>query len=86
MRSVTHGLSALLIVDDDAGALAGLRMALEFYFREVRIDSARSVDEAITKIAQSAYAVVLTDLRMPGARAWISSGTYAGPVRECPCS
>ena len=62
----TDGISRILIVDDDPVGLTGLQTALAFRFPGLRIDSADSVKEALAKLDAAEYAVILTDLRMPG--------------------
>ena len=56
----------ILMVDDDPMALADLQTALAFRFPGLRIDSAHSVKEALAKLDATQYAVILTDLWMPG--------------------
>ena len=62
----TDGVSRILIVDDELSTVAGLQTALAFRFPDLHIDSACSVKEALAKLQTARYAVILTDLRMPG--------------------
>src|SRR5690349_19001469 len=54
-----------LVVDDEEAMAAGIRAVIE---REGhRVDLAASAEEAIGRLRETAYALVLTDVRMPGA-------------------
>lgn len=55
----------ILVVDDEEAMAAGIRSVIE---REGhRVDLAASAEEAIGRLRETAYALVLTDVRMPGA-------------------
>ena len=62
----TRGGPRILLVDDDVATLDGLRRAVTFRFPELNIDVARSMTEAVARIRVADYAVILTDVRMPG--------------------
>ncbi len=54
----------ILIVDDECEILESLKNALEFEAFEV--DTAKSVTEALKLIDKNYYAIILTDIAMPG--------------------
>jgi signal transduction histidine kinase/DNA-binding response OmpR family regulator len=54
----------ILIVDDEAELLVILR---EFLAEEFELEAASTGTEALEKLAQGAFAVVLTDINLPGA-------------------
>jgi len=55
----------LLIVDDEADMLTGLKRSLAYDFPEVEIFTAARVPEALALMRQEPVDVVLTDIRMP---------------------
>ena len=55
----------LLLVDDERPVLDGLRLRLRNIQREWHIDYAESGQEAIERMGQRAYDVIVTDMRMP---------------------
>ncbi|MBM4400735.1 MAG: PAS domain S-box protein, partial [Crenarchaeota archaeon] len=55
----------VLHVDDDAGFLAVAKQCLEEQ-RQFEVDTALSADEALKKLRDSEYDVVVTDYQMPG--------------------
>lgn len=56
----------ILIVDDDEPVLFVWRNALQKLTNRVHVETARSGDEALHKIAQTPFDLVITDLSMPG--------------------
>jgi HD-like signal output (HDOD) protein len=55
----------VLLVDDERPILDGLRLRLRNMQREWHIDFAESGNEAIEKMGQQVYDVIVTDMRMP---------------------
>src|SRR4051794_18857099 len=55
----------VLLVDDERPILEGLRLRLRNMQREWHIDFAESGNEAIEKMGQQVYDVIVTDMRMP---------------------
>lgn len=60
----------VLIVDDDPTTVAGLVANLEYLGDEYIIESADSGERALEKVQKSNYALVITDLFMPGIDGW----------------
>ncbi len=56
----------VLFVDDEPNVLQGLRRSLRSMRREWQTDFAGSGPEALQKLSQSPYDVVVSDMRMPG--------------------
>ena len=56
----------VLIVDDEANVAVVLADSLEKLGEEFVFETAFSGDEALTKIKQGSYALVITDYKMPG--------------------
>jgi DNA-binding NtrC family response regulator len=56
----------LLIVDDEADLVRGLKRSLAYDLKEVEILTALQAQEALSLIQREAVDVVLTDIRMPG--------------------
>jgi DNA-binding NtrC family response regulator len=58
-------MNRVLVVDDEAG----MRSALEAHFlrRDWLVDTAASAEEALDKFRRGLHALVVTDIRMPGA-------------------
>jgi DNA-binding NtrC family response regulator len=58
-------MNRVLVVDDEAG----MRAALEAHFvrRAWRVDTAANAEEALEKFRRGLHALVVTDIRMPGA-------------------
>jgi len=56
----------ILIVDDHAMLRAGLKKILEDEFADAAIGEAGSVDEAATRLHDSAWDVLLLDISLPG--------------------
>lgn len=56
----------ILIVDDEELVLFVWRNALQKLTNRVHVETARNGDEALHKIEQSPFDLVITDLRMPG--------------------
>lgn len=54
----------VLLVDDDPSVLRGLRRLLSN--TSFRVDCARDVRQALAQLRTKAFAVVITDLEMPG--------------------
>jgi HD-like signal output (HDOD) protein len=61
LRIVKH----ILLVDDERAVLDGLRLRLHGMHRQWHIDCAASGQEAIDRMAQQVYDVIVTDMRMP---------------------
>jgi HD-like signal output (HDOD) protein/ActR/RegA family two-component response regulator len=55
----------ILFVDDDPNVLAGLRNALRPQHREWDMAFANGPDEALAKVAEKSFDVVVSDMRMP---------------------
>ena len=55
----------ILLVDDERAVLDGLRLRLHGMQRQWRIDFAASGHEAIDRMGQQVYDVIVTDMRMP---------------------
>ncbi len=53
----------ILVVDDETGLLGGLRVTLRKHFQ---VELAQSGPEALAKLEPGAFAVIMTDMRMPG--------------------
>lgn len=60
----------VLIVDDDPTTVAGLVANMEYLGDGYMIESADSGERALEKIKKSNYALVITDLFMPGIDGW----------------
>jgi CheY-like chemotaxis protein len=60
----------VLIVDDDPTTVAGLVANLEYLGDEYIIESADCGERALEKVQKSNYALVITDLFMPGIDGW----------------
>lgn len=60
----------VLIVDDDPTTVAGLVANLEYLGDGFIIESADSGERALEKVQKSEYALVITDLFMPGIDGW----------------
>jgi len=60
---VTQTNDTILFVDDEARILSALQRSL---YKEYRIEIAGSASDAIEAMSQHAFAVVVSDLRMPG--------------------
>jgi DNA-binding response OmpR family regulator len=56
----------ILIVDDEKNLVISLQETLQLEFRDCQADPAYSGEEALSHLAQSAYDLILADLRMPG--------------------
>jgi DNA-binding response OmpR family regulator len=56
----------ILIVDDEKNLVISLQDTLRLEFRDCQADAAYSGEEALSRLAQSAYDLILADLRMPG--------------------
>ena len=54
----------ILIVDDDENVASGIRMALAL--RGYDADICGSAEEALERLGESAWALVISDLRLPG--------------------
>jgi DNA-binding NtrC family response regulator len=59
-----EGRARILVVDDEVGMCDFLRYLLEGEGYEV--DDANSAAESLAKLAESAYDLVLADIKMPG--------------------
>lgn len=60
------GEKRVLVVDDEEKVVFFLRESLEELGHDFTISAAKSADEALEKIEQQPYDLVITDLRMPG--------------------
>jgi two-component system response regulator PilR (NtrC family) len=58
--------SKMLIVDDEIHLVRFLQQTLLLEFPDSRVDVAYSGEEALSRLAQSSYDLILADLRMPG--------------------
>ena len=77
----TEEMEPLLLVEDKTELRAMLRKALER--AGYAVDEAPDGAGAIQKVRARRYLLVLTDLKMPGARGW----TFCGrPSSGCHCS
>jgi YesN/AraC family two-component response regulator len=56
----------ILIVDDEKHLVKSLQDTLQLEFQDCRVDAAYSGEEALSRLARSAYDLILADLRMPG--------------------
>jgi DNA-binding NtrC family response regulator len=56
----------ILIVDDEEQVLFVWRLALKKLANKYYVETARNGDEALHKMEQSSFDLVITDLRMPG--------------------
>jgi two-component system, NtrC family, C4-dicarboxylate transport response regulator DctD len=56
----------LLVVDDDAATLLGLSEALRSRLPDLEIQTASSAERALILMALERFAIILTDVRMPG--------------------
>jgi CheY-like chemotaxis protein len=61
----------VLVVDDEKNIRLTLRTALESI--QVETDEAVNGEEALSKLAERAYEIVLLDLKMPGMKRWRGS-------------
>jgi DNA-binding response OmpR family regulator len=56
----------ILLVDDEQSLVHTLRQVLLLDFPDAHIDEAFSGEEALSCLAESAYDLIIADLRMPG--------------------
>ncbi len=68
----------ILFVDDEPNILAGLRNALRSERQQWDMDFAVGAREALTKIAEKTFDVVVTDMRMP----YMDGATLLGEIRR----
>jgi HD-like signal output (HDOD) protein len=66
MGQETNALKRILFVDDDSNVLTGLRNVLRPKRREWDMVFALGPEEALAKVAESPFDVVVSDMRMPG--------------------
>jgi two-component system response regulator (stage 0 sporulation protein F) len=59
-------VSRILIVDDEKPLVGALQQILSYDFPEVQIDAAFSGEEALSRLADTSYDLIIADLRMPG--------------------
>lgn len=55
-----------LIVDDEPGVVHALRQTLKLEFPGLQVDAAFSGEEALSRLAEATYDLILVDLQMPG--------------------
>src|SRR4051812_31777786 len=53
----------ILLVDDDVRVISALQRSL---YRDYRIEIAAGASDALTALTQGSYAVIVSDLKMPG--------------------
>src|SRR5262245_22303324 len=56
----------ILFVDDDPLILAGLKRQFRKYGEEWQMEFVNNADDALTRLSQRPFDVVVTDMRMPG--------------------
>lgn len=56
----------ILLVDDERALVRTLQQILLLDFPDVCVDPAYSGEEALSRLADSAYDLIIADLRMPG--------------------
>lgn len=71
-------VTSVLFVDDQANVLSGLRRMLRHYRNQWRMDFACGGQEAIERLRDHPYDVVISDMRMPG----VDGATLLRDVRE----
>jgi DNA-binding NtrC family response regulator len=56
----------ILLVDDEQSLVSTLRQVLLLDYPDAQIDETYSGEEALSRLAESAYDLIIADLRMPG--------------------
>jgi HD-like signal output (HDOD) protein len=72
-------MKRILFVDDDLNLLDGLRRALRTCRDEWSMEFVTSAPEALTRLAESSFDVIVTDMRMPG----MDGAELLNIVRDC---
>ncbi|WP_447976704.1 response regulator [Candidatus Nitrospira bockiana] len=62
---MSDATARILIVDDDPGLLEILPSVVHFSMPEAQVESCLWVEDAVKRLYEQAYDVVITDLRMP---------------------
>jgi HD-like signal output (HDOD) protein len=78
MAKAENASKRILFVDDDANVLAGLRNVLRTRRREWDMVFAVGPNEALTKLSEGRFDVVVSDMRMPG----MDGATLLGKVKQ----
>jgi DNA-binding NtrC family response regulator len=73
----------LLIVDDDAVTLLGLRDALQLKFPDATITTTDSAENALSVLNTSRFDAVLTDVKMPGIGGMLLLGEIKRRYPKC---
>jgi DNA-binding NtrC family response regulator len=59
-------MQAILFVDDDPEIISSTRRLFHTFRQEWQVTFARSAADALQRLNESPYAVIITDIRMPG--------------------
>jgi HD-like signal output (HDOD) protein len=78
LEEAAAGLKRVLFVDDEASILAGLRNVLRPLRHEWEMSFALGPQEALAKVAEQNFDVVVSDMRMPG----MDGATLLGRIKE----
>ena len=65
MEGKANAVKRILFVDDDPNVLSGLRNVLRSKRHEWDMDFANGPEEALAKVAEKSFDVVVSDMRMP---------------------
>ena len=72
MAQITEGTYRVLVVEDEPAISEAISYALE---REgMSVEAAYTVSEALSRVRRRPPSLVLLDMMLPGARAWMSAG------------
>jgi len=71
-------MKRILFVDDDANVLSGLRNVLRSKRHEWDMDFANGPEEALAKVAEKSFDVVISDMRMPR----MDGATLLGKIKQ----